>query len=172
MRADSLKLDEGPRAAVYRALIQVLADDKALGRLSIAWDTGLPDAGRPRMQAAISPLKAQRLAIRTRPELGPAAWYSPDATLGDLVVVLAIEVDGTDVTVPLNLWQMIERACYPRGDDAARLAIRQKLLDAGADTGEASFAVPPTDPAQSAAQANRQAFVGLIRLGVVTSLNP
>jgi hypothetical protein len=170
MRADPLPLEEGPRAAAYRALVGVLTDDPGLGRLSIAWDAGLPDAGRPRM-AAISPLKAQRLAIRTRPELGPSAWYSPDATLGDLVVVLAIEVDGADVTVPLNLWQMIERALYPR-DGVAQATIRQKLLDAGADTGEASFAVPPTDPAAAASQANRQAFVGLIRLGVVTTLNP
>jgi hypothetical protein len=171
MRADDLKLDEGSRAAVYRVLAAVLTGDPGLSRLNIHWDTGLPDAGRPRPPAISPLLKAQRLAIRTRPELGPAPWYSPDATLGDLVVVLAIEVDGTDVTVPLNLWQTIERALYPR-DDAARLAIRQKLLDAGADTGEATFSVPPTDPAAAAAQANRQAFTGLIRLGVVTSLNP
>ena len=172
MAADDLGLPDDPYTLVFREAVAILQDDEHLRKLEADWKVGKPRDPRQKV-----PVGRSRVGIRLRPVPGPSPWYSPDSLLCPLLIVVTLEVAGTDPCGPLRLWHAMARAFYPGGPDAAaagarRLAIQQRLRAKGADTGEVLFEVPPFDALKDADDDQHFVANGAMKIGVRNLLNP
>lgn len=138
----SLDLPDGPRTRVFRALETMLRGDATLQRiLGRSWKTYSGDPG-----------DAVPFAIASCPWLvmsrvpGPEEFWTPEAMTGDMFVMLMIGCRGFCEDDPDNLYTAIQRAIYPPGNQAAKLANVQLLQAAGAHTGIVTFSQPVFDP--------------------------
>jgi hypothetical protein len=160
----TLDLDQAPRAAVYRKLVELIRNDPTIRRIfrptSIrAWD-GKPQDSAP-FDTTIAP------CLRITPSNGPDEWLYPEAFAGDLYLNVELVVRGTDCDDVFNVWFAIQRAIYPR-DFTAKTANVTALQQAGAKTGLAQFSLPAFDPNPSD---NYFAAAGQIKISVREQLS-
>jgi hypothetical protein len=166
-------LPTGSRARVFARIVDQLTTDATLSRVVKTWTHGVASRGGGQ---TVSPNAATATHVRLAPRLGPAEWYSPDAQLGDLLIHVDILAAGAATAGPdmidvLNLWEAIEAAVYPPGDDAKRLAFQQALRDAGSHTGQVEFSQPASFAGVDG-ETERPIARGVMRIDVKRAFNP
>jgi len=164
-------LPSGNRARVYEVLINYLVTDPVLESVVKHWITAIPRIDGIKAPACAS----TETTIRLTPLLGPVQWYSPDAQLGNLQVKVEMLVVGTssgslDMLDVLNLWEAVENAFYPVGDQTKELAIQKALRDAGSHTGLITFSQPTSFA--GADENTVQITPGLMQVDVIRAFNP
>ena len=139
----SLDLPTSPRAAVFRAMEQIVRENTIFQRVVKpdhfrTWQ-GLPRDCKPFDQSTTP-------AMRWTPSNSGETFRTPDTMAGDLLIACEIICRGTCCDDVTNFWWMITRCFYPHGGGAARQAIIQTLQTAGARSGLVLFSQPAFDP--------------------------
>lgn len=161
-------LPMGNRARVYKQIVEWMQTDPVLLTVVKVWTTGLGTGEwkSPKAQTATH--------ILISPRLGPVEPYSPDSQLGNLQIEVRLGVVGAavgslDMLDVMNLWEAIENAFYPFGDQARQWDVEQRLRDAGSHTGQIKFSQPATfqgvDP-----DTKRPILAGMMQLDVIRPL--
>jgi hypothetical protein len=134
-----LGLPESPHSAVLKEAVAILRGDAALRRCVATWRTWDGSAA-DRLDVSISHCPA----IRLTPGQSPDAFYGPTGMQGAILILAEVAVPGTNACDLYDLWHAVRAAFYP-ADDTACQAIRDRLIAAGAFTGEAVFPLPRMD---------------------------
>lgn len=151
--------------AVWRACWDVLSSDPILNSVVDLWKGG----GEGPSDRNGFPKNA-RVGVRLRPRPESATWYGPNAQTIRLVVDCELEVEGLDPDDVMDLWLAVMRAFYPKNDPTTCQAIRVKLVEAGADSGEVLFDNPADDPSPEPGDDGRWMALGRFSLFVIQPL--
>lgn len=157
--------EESAVAKVWRVCQDILESDPILNSVVDSWRGG---GDRPSDKSRFA--KSKTVAVRLRPRPESATWYGPNAQITTLIVEVDLEIESLDPDDPMNLWLAVQRAFYPYGDEATTQAIRARLIEAGADTGEVWFAGPADDPSPEPGDDGRWAAMGRFQLSVIQNL--
>jgi hypothetical protein len=133
MATQALNLPASPHRKLYRALVAMLQANPILKAKVRSWVTY---DGTPRDRLATTLTMCP--AIRLVPFEGPDRARGPTGAVGDLVVMCDLAVAGTDADDLMDLYHVVRRTFHPE-DQAAKVAVRTTLLDAGAEIGEVEF---------------------------------
>lgn len=114
------------------------------------------------------PPKQDSPTITLDVDAGSVAFWSPSSLVSDLFINIQLGINSLDLEDVLDLWEAIEDALYPRGDDARtrRLAIQKRLTDAGAHTGLTAFTIPATDRDPEKGDDGRMVSTGQLKIQV------
>ena len=138
----SLDLPTSPRAAVFRAMEQIVRTNAVFQRVvrptSFRTWQGSPDDATD-FNIAYAP------TMRWTPMNTGEQFRTPDTMAGDLLINAEIVIRGCCCDDLTNFWWMVARCFYPP-TIAARNAIIQTLQTAGARSGLVLFSQPAFDP--------------------------
>jgi hypothetical protein len=160
----SLKTAAFPWSAVFRVVTTQAENDPELrrilgGRLR-SWK-GEPADRLPLDATSDGPV------MRFTPQPRRVSRYSPDATVGNLDVLVEYSVLTLCVDDVMNLWETVVQA-LTWDDDTFRAA----LVAAGAETGEVEFSDPAYDPRPAADPLGVFNAAGVFTLRVTREMAP
>ena len=161
----SLDLPTSPRAAVFRAMEQIVRENTIFQRI-VKSDNFRTWQGHPRDSKPFDLSHAP--AIRWTPANTGESFRTPDTMAGDLLINCEIIIRGSCCDDLTNFWWMVTRCFYPPGVVATRNAIIQTLQTAGARSGLVLFTQPAFDPGPDGVFLAGQ---GQLRIEIQSQLN-
>ena len=139
----SLDLPVSPRAAVFRAMEQIVRTNPTFQRI-VKPDNFRTWEGHPRDSKPFDQSHAP--AMRWTPMNTGEQFRTPDTMAGDLLINCEILCRGCCCDDLTNFWWMLTRCFYPPGATTTRNAIISTLQTAGARSGLVLFSQPAFDP--------------------------
>jgi hypothetical protein len=138
----SLDLPTSPRAAVFRAMEQIVRTNAVFNRI-VKPDNFRTWEGHPRDSKPFDQSHAP--AMRWTPANTGETFRTPDTMAGDLLINCEIIVRGSCCDDLTNFWWCLVKCFYP-SSLAARNQNIQTLQSAGARSGLVLFSQPAFDP--------------------------
>ena len=160
-------LPQGPRSLVYKRIVDQLKTDPILSTVVktwLAW-TGKPSDGLP------GQIEPEMPCVKLTPQLGPGAWYSPDAQFGDLNIAVELGLSTYHAGECLDFQDAIERAIYPYNDRSKQLGFEQQMRNVGCETGQITF-TQPASIQQIDGAAGLMVCLGVMSVKIIRAFNP
>ena len=165
----SLKTPASAWTAVFRRIVQQVEADPNLRRVvgpeNVRSWKGVPADKAPFAPATNAPV------VRLTPRPTSVDWYSPDAQLGTLEVLVEIAVQSLCIDDVADLWDLFVNALAPGAADGSS-SFALALVALGAETGEIVFSDPALDPRPDSEPDGFFYASGLFHLRVLRSVNP
>ncbi len=166
----TLRTNTSVWSGVFRRIVQQLEIDpdiqRVVGVSNLRSWKGVPGDRAPFEPTATSPV------VRLTPQPANVDWYSPDAQLGTLNVLVEIAVQSLCVDDVADLWETIVQPLRPGADDAQGGSFALDLVALGAETGEIVFSDPAFDPKPWDSPEGVFLAAGRFHLRIVRQLNP
>ena len=160
-------LPQGPRSLVYKRIVDQLKTDPILSTVVKTWFvwTENPKYG------LLGQTEPEMPALKLTPQLGPGAWYSPDAQAGDLNIAVELGVNTYHAGDCLDFQDAIERAVYPFNDRSKQLGFEQQMRNVGCETGQITF-TQPASIQQIDNAAGLMVCLGVMSVRIIRAFNP
>jgi hypothetical protein len=166
----ALKTNTSVWSAVFRRIVQQLEADpdilRVIGKDNLRSWKGVPGDRNPFEPSAGKPV------VRLTPQPAGVDWYSPDAQLGTLNVLVEIAVQSLCVDDVADLWETLVQPIRPGASDPQNNSFALDLVALGAETGEIVFSDPAFDPKPWDSPEGVFLAAGRFHLRIVRELNP